>query len=416
MNNPVIKVIILLSIYLPQYLSAIENCAQQIVQPAVNHFSIVIDRSGSMRGKPLGDTKKAVNHLIGELKSNDRANIITFESRVSQMHIFSKNKSSLQSAVNSISVGGATALYDAIAKAASSLRRESGAKIIVFLTDGNDTGSKFSINDLKSMNLSEGIFIYGIGLGNVNKTSLNNLAKATSGTYYPVSSSNDLFNIYDRVINAYYKNYGQNLSKTTAMTIRSLPSQRNVTINGKYKGKTPLKLDGLTPAQATIEVQFNRANWECSVDLKAGYRAVIDARESDLGRDLFISSQPLGASVFIDGNYVGETPMGKMVKQKKKGLFSQNKKDQLPQLRIPLVPKGTHTVRVVAVPDMEMGLEYEFSYQVKNQDRSVNVDIFNNRHEFSDGERGESKKDPFDLLDKNTGNNSNNPFDELDDF
>jgi hypothetical protein len=78
MNNILIKVIILFIIYFPHHLFAIENCAQQIKQPAINHFSIVVDRSGSMRGKPLTDVKKAVNHFIGELRSSDIANIITF--------------------------------------------------------------------------------------------------------------------------------------------------------------------------------------------------------------------------------------------------------------------------------------------------------------------------------------------------
>ncbi len=140
-----------------------DNCAQQISQPAVNNFSIVIDRSGSMNGRPMIDAKKAVNHFIGELRSSDRANLITFETRVSMSHDFSSDKPSILGAVRSIKVGGATALYDAIAKAASTLRQESGAKIIVFLTDGDDTGSKFSLRDLESMNLSEGIFVYGRG-------------------------------------------------------------------------------------------------------------------------------------------------------------------------------------------------------------------------------------------------------------
>jgi len=38
------------------------------------------------------------------------------------------------------------------------------------------------------MNLSEGIFVYGIGLGKVNTTSLDRLAKATDGTYLIVGN------------------------------------------------------------------------------------------------------------------------------------------------------------------------------------------------------------------------------------
>jgi hypothetical protein len=393
-----------------------DNCAQQILQPAVNNFSIVIDRSGSMSGRPMTDAKEAVNHFIEELRPSDRANLITFETRVSMSHEFSSDKSSLKSTVGSIQVGGATALYDAIARAASTLRQESGAKIIVFLTDGDDTGSKFSLTDLESMNLSEGIFVYGIGLGSVNTTSLDRLAKATDGTYYPVASSVDLYTIYDRVINAYYKNYGKNLAKTASMTIRSLPSNMSVIIDGQQKGKTPFKLDGLAPKNATVKVKFNRGEWDCMVALKAGYRAVVDARESDLGRDLLISSQPFGASVFLDGNYVGETPVGQLVKQQKKWLFKKNTQPAVGKLRVPLVPIGKHTLRVVAVPDMALGLEYQLKFEIKNKERSVNIDLFNNRHEFSDGESGKIIIDPFKVFDESPDKNSKDPFDELDDY
>ncbi|MBT4828439.1 MAG: VWA domain-containing protein [Candidatus Marinimicrobia bacterium] len=392
-----------------------DNCAQQIFQPAVNNFSIVIDRSGSMNGRPMTDAKEAVNHFIGELRSSDRANLITFETRVSMSHDFSSDKSSIIGAVKSIKVGGATALYDAIARAASTLRQESGAKIIVFLTDGDDTGSKFFLRDLESMNLSEGIFVYGIGLGRVNTTSLDRLVKATGGTYYPVKSSGDLNTIYDRVVNAYYNNYGRNLSKTASMTVRSLPSNMSVIIDGKERGKTPFKLDGLAPKNANVKVQFNRGEWDCLVDLKAGYRAVVDARESDLGKDVLISSIPFGASVFLDGNYVGETPVGQLAKQQKKGLFKKNIQPAVGKLRVPLVPKGSHTLRVVAVPEMEMGLEYEFKFNINNRERSVNIDLFSNRHEFSDGESGSKTPDPFDELNNNDGD-SKDPFDELDNF
>ncbi len=392
-----------------------DNCAQQISQPAVNNFSIVIDRSGSMNGRSMTDAKKAVNHFIDELRSGDRANLITFETRVSMSHDFSSDKSSIIGAVRSIKVGGATALYDAIAKAASTLRQESGAKIIVFLTDGDDTGSKFSLRDLESMNLSEGIFVYGIGLGKVNTTSLDRLAKATDGTYYPVKSSGDLYTIYDRVVNAYYNNYGSSLSKTASMTVRSLPSNMSVIIDGKERGKTPFKLDGLAPKNVNVKVQFNRGEWDCMVDLKAGYRAVVDARESDLGKDVLISSIPFGASAFLDGNYVGETPVGQLAKQQKKGLFKKNTQPAVGKLRIPLVPKGSHTLRVVAVPEMEMGLEYEFKFNINNRERSVNIDLFSNSHEFSDGERGSKTRNPFDELNNNDGD-SKDPFDELDNF
>ena len=148
-----------------------------------------------------------------------------------------------------------------------------------------------------------------------------------------------------------------------------------------------------------------------------GYRTIIDARESDIGYDVFVSSTPLGASVFLDGNYIGDTPISNLGQKKKKGLF--RKKDDWSHsnnLRIPLVPSGEHKLKVIAVPEMEMGFEYEFEFSVKNRDRSVHVDLFELSYNFKNGEKGIKSKDLFDMFDAENENSSSDPFKELEGF
>ena len=377
---------------------------QYVQQPAINSFSLVVDRSGSMSGNAMNDAKKAVIHFIDEMRSGDQANVIAFDSRVSVYANMGTNISSLKSAVNKIHPGGATALYDAIAKAATNLYNESGARIIVFLTDGDDTGSKFSLKDIRSMNLSEGIFVYGIGLGSVNKKGLDDLVDATGGSYYAAASSNDLHTIYDRVLNAYYSNHGNKLESTSSMTIRSIPSNQAVVIDGQTKGKTPIKLDGLSPKEYDVQVQFDRGTWQYKVQTKKGQRAVIDARETDLGYNLYVTSKPKAASVFLDGDYVGITSFGVTDYNVEKRLFRKNKKTKsyAEELYIPLIPRGKHTLRVLIVPDDEgpdMNWEYEFDFTIRNGERFVDVDLFRNKHIFQDGEKGSKIKDPFEEFD-----------------
>ena len=387
------------------YLFATEDVVQFVSQPAINSFAIVVDRSGSMDGKPMNDAKKAVEHFIDEMRNSDQANIIAFDNSVSVYSGMGSSKSNLKSAVSSIQPGGATALYDAIAKAATLIHSESGARIIVFLTDGDDNSSKFKIKDIESMNLSEGIFIYGIGLGNVNTRALDNLVVATGGSYHSASSSSDLYTIYDRVLNAYYGDYGNKLASTSSMTIRSIPSNQPVVIDGQVKGKTPLKLDGLKPKEYDVQVQFNRGTWQYVVHTKKGQRAIIDARETDLGYTLYVSSKPKAASVFLDGDYVGITSVGVTDYNIKKKLFRKNKKTKsyAEELSIPLVPRGKHTLRVLIVPDDEgpdMNWEYEFDFTISDSERAVDIDLFRNKHTFQDGEKGEKERDPFDELEK----------------
>ena len=376
---------------------------QYVQQPAINSFSLVVDRSGSMSGNAMNDAKKAVKHFIDEMRDSDQANIIAFDSKVSVVANMGASKSNLKSAVGKIHPGGATALYDAIAKAATHLYNESGARIIVFITDGDDTGSKFRLRDIKNMNLAEGIFIYGIGLGNVNKRALDELIGATGGAYFGVSSSNDLYTIYDRVLNAYYSDYGNNMASTSSMTIRSIPSNQAVIIDGQSKGITPVKLDGLTPKEYDVQVQFDKGTWQVPVKIKKGQRAIIDARETDLGYNLFIASKPKAASVFLDGDYVGITSFGVTDYNVEKKWFGRDKKTKsyAEEFMIPLIPRGKHKLRVLVVPDDEgpdMNWEYEFDFTIKDKDRFVDINLFKNSHSFTNGERGTIIKDPFDEL------------------
>jgi len=384
---------------------AVEDPVHYLQQPSTNSFSLVIDRSGSMNsGNAISDAKKAVNHFIDEMRSGDQANIIAFDDKVSVYSDMGSSKSSLKSAVGTVKPGGSTALYDAIAKAATLIHSESGARIIVFLTDGDDSASKFRLKDIKNMNLSEGIFIYGIGLGNVNKNALDDLIGATGGVYYATSSSNDLYNIYDRVLNAYYSEYGNKLASTSSMTIRSIPSNQAVVIDGQAKGRTPLKLDGLKPKEYDVQIQFSRGNWQYAVKTKKGQRAIIDARETDLGYNLYVSSIPKAASVFLDGDYVGITSFGVTDYNVEKKLFKKDikTKSYASELKIALVPRGKHTIRVMIVPEgdePDMNWEYEFDFNIREKERFVDINLFKNSHSFSDGEKDSKIRDPFEEFD-----------------
>jgi hypothetical protein len=380
-----------------------QSPVQYLPQPAKNSFSLVIDRSGSMSGNAMSDAKKAVTHFIDEMRASDQANIIAFNSKVSVFANMGSSKSKLKSAVDRIAPGGATSLYDAIAKAAIHLSSENGARIIVFLTDGDDTGSKFSLKEIRGMNLSEGIFIYGIGLGSVNKKGLDDLVDVTGGKYYTSASSNDLYTIYDRVLNAYYKNHGNKLKSTASITIRSIPSNQIVVMDGKMVGNTPVKLDGLAPKEYDIQIQFDRGTWEQNVKAKKGQRAVIDARETDLGYNLYITSKPRGASVFLNGDYVGITSFGVTDFHVKKRFLRKDLKTKsyAEEFMIPLIPRGKHKLRILVVPDddgPDMNWEYEIDFSVNDKERFLDVNLFKNKHIFQNGEMGKGGNDPFDEL------------------
>ena len=99
----------------------VADCYKLIHQPTINHIVLVIDCSGSMDGQPLADAKRGAKSFFAEIKSNDRVALISFDDVVEFEQDETNNLSVLNTVVNNLRSGGATALYDGIARAALSL-------------------------------------------------------------------------------------------------------------------------------------------------------------------------------------------------------------------------------------------------------------------------------------------------------
>jgi len=174
--------------------------------------AIVIDRSGSMSGQPISDAKTAASSFVDNLKPSDRASVISFNESVSIDQPFTSDKNALKNAINSLSAGGMTAIYDAAYTALSLLSSElNPRKAIILLTDGADNSSSFTPDSVIKYANFLGIPIHTIGLGltpgSNEENALKNLSKSTGGRYFysPTSSQLiDLYNLISQQIQAQY--------------------------------------------------------------------------------------------------------------------------------------------------------------------------------------------------------------------
>lgn len=380
------------------------SCFSIVPKPSGHDFVLVIDRSGSMSGLPMQQAIGGAQAFINKLKQGDRAAIVSFGSEVDVVAEMMGDRQQLLQSLVSIRSRGSTVLYDALVRASSMAIQSDGEGIVVFLTDGSDTGSRYTARDLESMGRSGGIYLYGIGLGNVDKAVLQQISVSTGGTLETTSDPRSLEGLYDRVLTNFYSTYGEKSRQTSSYVVRSLPAGRTVRIDGKVVGQTPLKLDNWAPGDTTVEVDFDRGTWRCACAVEAGQRAVLDAREDELGHDLWVVSRPRGASVFINDVYVGMTSI-RPVRMTEKDWTEKVVGDE-GQLRIPLLARGKHMLRIVAMPDFDFGpeLELQFPFVIDNNNRVLSIDILQGRVLYEDGQteevRGEQgSADPFEELD-----------------
>ncbi len=346
-----------------------QECGVLIKEPEINQFVLVVDRSGSMKGGALDYAKAAVVEFLLQVKRNDRVAVIDFGDDINVTVDFTDDKRRLADAVYTLRPRGGTRFYDAIVRAVQLLNPESGVKAIIYLTDGMDNRSKHQLRHIKSMNIGEGVFVYGVGLGDLDHDALQEVSVATNGLYRDASDSNRLPDIYKEVVTHHYEMYEKNYATKGSFVITSIPPQRPLYINGQETGKTPAKIDGYKEGVHTVEVEFERGLWACVTEAKAGYRTVIDARESDLPTDLYIESLPRRCSVFIDGEYVGMTAMIGPLRQSDKDPAYSN------QLMVPSLPPGRHTMQIIASPEHPIGLDLEFEFFMPKLPSHMKVEL-----------------------------------------
>jgi VWFA-related protein len=148
-------------------------------------IALLIDTSGSVKDKLRYEIDTAAEFFREILRpSKDLALIIQFDSEVNLVQDFTQDQKDLMDALNSIRAGGNTSLYDAVYLAAEEkLRYEAGRKVMVVISDGEDTSSLVSRDEALEAAQKSNVLIYGIGVrGRGSRGGFGDLKKFTEQT------------------------------------------------------------------------------------------------------------------------------------------------------------------------------------------------------------------------------------------
>jgi VWFA-related protein len=130
---------------------------------------LMLDQSASM-GAQMEIARKAAVGLVRTLRADDRAMLVGFGGRTNVLQPLTGDIDRLKQAVQQPQPGGPTALYDAVYIVLGELRRDRLAltsirrQVAVVLTDGVDTASLMSGDDVLSAARRSGVVMYTVAL------------------------------------------------------------------------------------------------------------------------------------------------------------------------------------------------------------------------------------------------------------
>lgn len=186
----------------------------QTIHKKTDGIDIVLslDTSGSMRhvgfdpNNPQLNRWQVVQAIVKDFipkRINDNIAIIVFGRSVMTASPLTFDKTAQHNILEHLNVGivgEETALIDSIASSINILKNaKAKSKVVILLTDGGDTASKIPEQVAIKMAKKYKVKIYTIGIGQINQTLLQRLAKETNGSFFQANSKNDLQDIYDQI-------------------------------------------------------------------------------------------------------------------------------------------------------------------------------------------------------------------------
>jgi Ca-activated chloride channel homolog len=160
---------------------------------------MAIDTSGSVH-KDLAIEKAAAHNFVHSLlRPVDQLDLMDFNSDVREVVPFTNNLHRIDSGLENLSYGPATALYDAIYLASQSLAPRKGRKVLVLISDGGNTVKGVEYPEALEQALRGEVMVYSIidlpimadaGRDTAGEHAMITLSQETGGKYYYANFGN----------------------------------------------------------------------------------------------------------------------------------------------------------------------------------------------------------------------------------
>jgi Ca-activated chloride channel family protein len=190
------------AIYEDDVLKEITDFVPKLQSPI--SVALLVDRSQSMGDRFNLISNAAVTFVNSMIRENDdRGMIVAFDSKVYMLQDWTAKVGELSDTIHKLTPAGGTSLFDALYKTSRDKfdPADTRQKVVVLITDGEDTTSRATLDQALEMAKRSGVAIYVIGIqpeGSLNtrelqgRRVLTDLSEATGGRlFYPEENRED---------------------------------------------------------------------------------------------------------------------------------------------------------------------------------------------------------------------------------
>ena len=169
---------------------------------------LALDVSASLTGDGLRHLQQATNTVLGGLRSDERAGLLTFNHRLTVRETLTGDVARVRDSLRAVTPAGQTSLIDGVYASVMMGEGEAGRDLLIVFSDGLDTMSWLPAASVLEAAQRSDVTAYGASVRGVRRDPfLRDLAEQTGGSVVEVDSTNDLSRAFSGILDEFRSRY-----------------------------------------------------------------------------------------------------------------------------------------------------------------------------------------------------------------